>query len=63
MRTNIFRGVFGGVSNPGEWGDPESKTLSSTGVLILDGPGYYLVDTYGAAASDDLASITGLDWR
>lgn len=43
----------------GEWGAGVEETITS-GVIDVAGPGYYLVDTEGDAASDDLTQITGL---
>lgn len=43
----------------GSWGTPSTVTISG-GIIALNGPGYYLVETEGAAASDALDKITGL---
>lgn len=48
----------GGIS-AGSWGAAVTKTLHS-GAATLDGPGRYLIDTEGAAASDSLNTIHGL---
>ena len=44
---------------PGNWGPPVTLTISS-GVLAVPCSGYYLVETEGAASTDDLDQITGL---
>lgn len=43
----------------GSWGAAKTVTISG-GVLTLSGPGRYMVDTEGAAASDDVDTINGL---
>jgi len=49
--------VAGGA---GEWGLPIAVTLTDTGEAILSGPGWYTIDSYGGAASDNLIKISGL---
>ena len=44
----------------GEWGSPTEITLSSAGIATITEPGWYTIDTYGDAASDDLVQISGL---
>lgn len=44
----------------GEWGSPTEATLDTSGILTLTGPGWYTVDTFGDAASDNLVQISGL---
>ena len=48
--------VSGGT---GSWGPQKSVTISG-GVATFTGAGRYLIDTEGAAASDDLDTINGL---
>ena len=44
----------------GEWGEATEVTLSVAGIAVLSGPGYYKIDTYAAAVTDDMIQITGL---
>ena len=44
----------------GSWGAQKTVTISG-GVVAFTGAGRYLIDTEGAAASDDLDTITGLN--
>ena len=62
-KLNPFTGELdivsaGGVS-AGTWGAPTTVVIAA-GVAILTGPGYYLIDTEGALATDDLTQLTGL---
>jgi len=42
----------------GSWGAPTALTIAS-GVITVTGPGFYEIDTEGAAASDALDTISG----
>jgi len=62
-KLNPFTGELdivsaGGVS-AGTWGAATTVVIAA-GVAALTGAGYYLIDTEGAAVTDDLIQITGL---
>jgi len=62
-RINPFSGklelVSAGGASAGSWGSLSTKIISS-GVVSLDGPGRYALDTEDAAASDTLHTVSGL---
>lgn len=59
MPLVIINGIVQGEDEgAGEWGTPTALTIAS-GVITVTGPGFYEVDTEGAAASDDLDTISG----
>jgi len=50
----------GAETDIGEWGTPTALTIAS-GVITITGAGFYEIDTEGAAATDDLDTISGGD--
>lgn len=56
----IGTALQGAILNAGDYGASSSVTLDASGVAALSGAGYYKLDTYGAAASDDCVKLTGL---
>lgn len=66
MGTRIIPTNYGGhadttvIATGGKWGLPIEVTLNAGGIAILNGAGYYQVNTFGDAVTDDLIQITGL---
>jgi len=62
MPLVIINGIVqdGAETDIGEWGTPTALTIAS-GVITITGAGFYEIDTEGAAATDDLDTISGGD--
>ncbi len=57
---NTYDLTQGAGSGIPKWGTPTTKTING-GSITVSGEGWYKVDTEGAAASDDLERIQGLE--